>query len=295
MINIIANRKYSYILSGILVTASIFSLSIWGLKLGIDFTGGSLVQFSFAGERPVLDELQQAIDSAGLGGSTIQPSSDEKYILRLKDLSEDEHQALLLSITDKYPDAIEERFETVGPILGAELAKKAFWALGVALIGIIIFIAWAFRKVSRPVASWKYGASAVIALAHDTIITLGVFAVLGKFYNVEIDSLFVPAILTVIGFSVHDTIVVFDRSRENLFRGLAMDFASIVNKSVNDTIARSINTSLTTLLVLIVLFFFGGDTIHYFSLALIVGISVGTYSSIFVASPILVDWASNKK
>jgi preprotein translocase subunit SecF len=149
--------------------------------------------------------------------------------------------------------------------------------------------------VSRPVASWKYGVSAVIALIHDSIILLGVFAMLGRFYNVEIDSLFVPALLTVIGFSVHDTIVVFDRTRENLFRGLAVDFAHVVNKSVNDTIARSINTSLTILLVLMALFFFGGETIKYFALALIVGITVGTYSSVFVASPILVDWAGNRK
>lgn len=295
MINIIGNRKFYYILSSILLIPSIISLSLWGLKLGIDYTGGSLIQFFFSGQRPALVELQNVVSELQLGTPIIQPSADNKYIVRLNDLNEEQHQLLLAKVKEKLPNANEERFETVGPTLGAELSKKAGWALAAALACIIIFISWAFRKVSRPVASWKYGLAAVIALIHDTIITLGVFSIIGHFLNVEIDSLFVPAILTVIGFSVHDTIVVFDRTRENLFRGVAVDFVAVVNKSVNETFARSINTSLTTLLVLFALFFFGGETIHYFSLALIVGIIVGTYSSIFVASPIIVDWQNVKK
>ena len=178
----------------------------------------------------------------------------------------------------------------MGPIIGSELKRKSVWAIAIALFFIVSYISWAFRKVSYPVESWKYGIAAILALAHDIILPLGVFSALGHFYGVEIDSLFLTAILTVLGFSVHDTIVVFDRIRENLFKHVQIDFEATVNKSVNETIMRSINTSLTTLLVLVALYLFGGESIRYFTLTLIIGITVGTYSSIFVASPLLVDW-----
>jgi len=295
MIRFIQRRFWSYIFSGALIAISIVSLTLWGLRLGIDFTGGSLWEIEFANERPTNADLQQTLAPLDLGNIVIQPAGEKQMILRFRDVSEAEHQAILQTVITAHSDILENRFESVGPTLGSELGRRALWAIGLALLFIIIYIAWAFRKVARPVASWKYGVAAIIALAHDVLITIGVFSVLGQFLAVEVDGLFVSALLTVLGFSVHDTIVVFDRTRENLFRGGGGDFTELVNKSVNDTLARSINTSLTTLLVLGALFFFGGATIHYFALALMVGIAIGTYSSIFVASPLLVDWSRISK
>ncbi len=191
--------------------------------------------------------------------------------------------------------ALEElRFDSIGPSIGQELKRKSIYAILFVLVAIILYIAWVFRKVSKPVASWKYGLSAIVALFHDVIIVLGVFVVLGKFFSMEINTPFVAALLTVLGYSVNDTIVVFDRIRENLPRS-EEDFAGTVNISVNQTIRRSINTSLTTLVVLLSILFFGGSTIRDFVLALCIGIFVGTYSSIFLASPILVLWERFKK
>ena len=188
----------------------------------------------------------------------------------------------------------ELRFDSVGPTIGRELKSRSLTAIVIVLLAIVLYIAWAFRKVSKPVASWKYGMAANIALFHDVLITLGVFSVLGHFYGVEINSSFVAAILTVLGYSVNDTIVVFDRIRENLPKS-DKDFEGTVNDSVNQTITRSINTSLTTLLVLLAILFFGGATIRSFVLALSIGVFIGTYSSIFLASPVLVVWEKMKK
>lgn len=290
MIAFIQHRRWSYIFSGLLVAASILSLSFWGLKLGIDFTGGSLLEVEFQTRRPQNDAIQQTLNPLALGNIVIQPSGERDVLLRFRGITQAEHQNILSVLQSAHGDIILKRFETVGPTLGSELVRKALWAIVFALLFIIIYIAWAFRKVTRPVASWKYGIAAIVALAHDVLITVGVFSILGHVLGVEVDGLFVSALLTVLGFSVHDTIVVFDRTRENLFRG-GGDFMELVNKSINNTLARSINTSLTTLLVLGALFFFGGNTIRYFALALMVGIAIGTYSSIFVASPLLVDWS----
>jgi preprotein translocase subunit SecF len=191
--------------------------------------------------------------------------------------------------------AIEElRFESVGPSIGAELKRKAVYAIFFVLIAILLYITYVFRKVSRPVASWKYGMAALLAMFHDTIITMGVFAVLGRFYNVEINTTFVAAVLTVIGYSVHDTIVVFDRIRENLPRSNE-DFEGTVNVSLNQTLVRSVNTSLTVIFVLLSIIIFGGSSIRTFAMAMAIGIFFGTYSSIFVAPPLLVMWEKMKK
>lgn len=285
-------RAIWYTLSGILVAVSIASIAVWGLRLGIDFTGGSLLEVEFSETRPEIDKIQQSLAPLKLeGGLFIQPSGEKGVILRFGHVDEIKHQQMIRQLGEAGGGQVSElRFETIGPTIGKELQQRSLWALIVALVFIVIYIAWAFRKVSRPVASWKYGLTAIIALAHDAIITVGAFSLLGHFMGVEVDSLFVSALLTVIGFSVHDTIVVFDRTRENLFRHHLQPFAAIVNKSINETIVRSINTSLTTVLVLSALFLFGGDSVKYFSLALIIGIVVGTYSSIFLASPLLVEW-----
>jgi len=291
MVRLIQRRGWWYLFSGLLAVGGIVSLSLWGLKLGLDFTGGSLLEVQFKGNRPEISALQQNLEPLKLGAIVIQPAGGSGELLRFRDVTEDVHQQILDKLKQSGGGEVSElRFESVGPVLGEELKSRSLWSVALALFFIISYIAWAFRKVSRPVASWKFGVVAVVALAHDLLITIGVFSALGHFYGVEIDALFVSAILTVLGFSVHDTIVVFDRTRENLFRGTAGNFEEIVNKSVNETIVRSINTSFTTLLVLTALYLFGGDSIRNFTLALLVGIAIGTYSSIFVASPLIVDW-----
>ncbi len=186
-------------------------------------------------------------------------------------------------------DVTELQFDAVGASIGQELKSKSFNAIAIVFVMIILYISWAFSKVSKPVASWKYGVAAIIALIHDILFILGVFSVLGHFYGIEINTPFIAAVLTVLGYSVSDTIIVFDRIRENLPKSQE-DFENTVNRSVNQTITRSINTSISSTLALIAILFFGGDTIKDFALALIVGIFVGTYSSIFIASPVLVVW-----
>ncbi len=291
MIRFIERRGIAYAFSAVLVAGSIVSLSLWGLKFGIDFTGGSLLEVKFSETRPGVEDIQRVLEPLELGGVAVQPTGEKGVILRFKHVDEITHQTVVRQLGDAGQGTADElRFESIGPTIGKELQRQALTAIGVALFLIISYIAWAFRKVSYPVASWKYGLTAVIALAHNTLITVGVFSVLGRYLGTEVDSLFVSALLTLLGFSVHDTIVVYDRTRENIFKHSVESFADTVNKSLNDTLVRSINTGMCTLLVLVALFLFGGDTIKNFSLALIIGISIGTYSSIFVASPLLVDW-----
>ncbi|OGF28034.1 protein-export membrane protein SecF [Candidatus Falkowbacteria bacterium RIFOXYB2_FULL_34_18] len=313
MYQIIQKRGIWITISTILVALSIIALFIWGLKFGIDFTGGSLLEVRFKNERPAINDVQKAVEDLDLGSLITQNVGDQGTILRFQNISEDKHQEVLKRLrglvdrglvdtegeadqkaflNTKEIDAsnVEElRYDAVGPTIGQELRRKSITAIVIVLIVIVLYIAWAFRKVSRPVASWKYGISAIIALFHDVIIVVGAFAVLGRFYGIEVNAPFVAAILTVLGYSVNDTIVVFDRVRENLPKS-DDNFEETINTSVNDTITRSINTSFTTILVLLAIFFFGGDSIKDFVLALSIGIFIGTYSSIFLASPILVIW-----
>ncbi len=301
MLRIIQKRKFYYLFSGTLISISILSLSFWGLKYGIDFTGGSYLEVNFKYQRPATAEVTSQLAPLNLGAITAQPVGDAGLILRFKDINEETHQKILTTLRQQFKPTdqknldeksvmTEQRFESIGPTIGQELKNRAIIAIILVLIFIILYIAYAFRKVSKPLESWKYGVAAVISLAHDTIITVGAFSLLGHFKGVEVDSLFVTAVLTLLGFSVHDTIVVFDRIRENLFKYYSNNFEETVNKSVNDTLTRSINTSLTVLLVLLSIYFLGGASIKYFSLALIIGVIIGTYSSIFNASPIIVDW-----
>jgi len=284
---IVKNRKIWYAISGLFVAASIFSIFYFGLRLGIDFTGGSLLEVEYANTRPEISVLQEKIKSLDLGNVVLQPTGDNGLIARSKDLTEDEHQKLLFALGSA-EELKEVRFDSIGPVIGAELRQKSWIAIVLVVIMIILYIAFAFRKVSKPVSSFKFGLMAVVALIHDVSIPFGVFVVLGKFLGVEIDVLFITALLTILGFSVHDTIVVFDRVRENLRKGIGNDFEETVGISVNQTITRSINTSITVLIVLFAIFFFGGETTKWFSLALAIGVAIGTYSSIFLASPLLV-------
>ncbi|PKM87179.1 protein translocase subunit SecF [Candidatus Falkowbacteria bacterium HGW-Falkowbacteria-2] len=288
---IINRRKIWLSLSAVLVTLSIVSLLTFGLRWGLDFTGGSILEVKFNAELPSVTEVQTQLAGAPISSLTIQPT-DDSIIIRFQESDEDTHQAVLALLQDlpQAADGMEEvRFEGIGPSIGQELRSKAFWLMLIVLIVIIVYVAFTFQRVSKPVASWKYGVIAIIALAHDIIITLGVFAILGRYAGVEISAAFVVAILTVLGYSVNDTIVVFDRTRENLPRS-ATSFAETVNSSINQTFVRSINTVITTLLALLAVFFFGGESIRDFVLALIIGIFFGAYSSLFVASPLLVTW-----
>ena len=289
---LIKYRKLTYLISGTLVALSFLALFIWGLKLGIDFTGGSLLEVEYRISRPSLDEMNTIINQTGFTNALIQPTGELGFFIRTEHLSEDRHQMLLSVLRgNDAAKLIEKRFDTIGPTIGQELKQKSIWAVALVILLIVLYIAWAFRKVSEPVASWKYGVATVIALVHDVMIPVGVFSVLGHFYGIEADTLFVTALLTILGFSVHDTIVVFDRIRENLKNSRpSIPFETIVGNSISQTITRSINTSFTVLLVLLSIYFFGGVSVKIFSLALIIGIFFGTYSSICLASPILVNW-----
>ena len=289
---IIKHRRIFLSISAALVVLSIAALAIWGLRLGIDFKGGSLLEARFLAGRPDKSVLAEALGPLDLGTVTIQPIGEDSVLIRAKDIDEQKHQEVLKALKEKAPEQKleEESFESIGPAIGQELKKRALWAIALVLIMIVLYIAYAFRKVSRLVSSWRYGVAALIALAHDVIIPTGIFAILGHFLGKEADLLFVTALLTILGFSVHDTIVVFDRIRENLRRGAGRDFQETVGLSVAQTLTRSISTSFTVLLTLLAIYFFGGASIKDFSLILILGIFFGTYSSIFIASPILVEW-----
>jgi len=298
MIPIIHNRRIFFSISAILFAASIFASIFFaitdkstylGLKLGIDFTGGSLLQVDFKTERPANDKIKQELASYDLGELNIQPIGEKGVIMRFKSVEEDTHQKILTALGGA--EKVEEKsFESVGPVIGQELKSRSLYAIVIVIIMIVIYIAYAFRKVSRPVASWRYGVAAIVALIHDVIIPSGFFAVLGHFLGIEVGLLFVTAVLTILGFSVHDTIVVFDRIRENLRKGGFGDFENTVEASINQTIGRSITTSLVVMFTLFAIFLFGGETTKYFALTLLVGVFFGTYSSIFIASPLLVEW-----
>ncbi len=277
-------------IAGALVVLSIIFLSLWGLRLGIDFTGGSIIDLSFPGNtRPSLEVVKNALQTAGVNDAEVRFVGDEEVIGRFKTIDEATHQKILDEVKKNAPTVSQKSFDSIGPVVGAELGQKAFIALALTLLAILAYISFVFRKVSRPVQSWKYGTVAIITLFHDLIITIGVFSLLGKFGGVEINASFIAAFLTVLGFSVHDTIVIFDRIRENLLR-TRDSFEVTVNRAVNESFARSVNTSVTTLLSLVAIFFFGGESLRYFALALIVGIAAGTYSSIFFSSPLLIVW-----
>lgn len=282
---IVKYRKIFFAISAMLVVVSIAVVIIRGLHFGIDFKGGSLTEVSYKDARPETLELKTAVDVLSLGDVRIQPAGERDVIIRTKSLSNDEHLALLTALSFDGESLFEEkRFSSIGPVVGKELRSKAWVAIFLVILGIVLFVAFAFRHVSEPVASWKYGMIIVIALLHDIIIPTGVVAFLGK----DVDTLFIIALLSIMGLSVHDSIVVFDRVRENLRLKKGRDFSETVGKSLEQTFVRSINTSLTIILVLFALYFFGPTSTKDFSLILLIGMFFGTYSSIFLGSPLLV-------
>ncbi len=285
--------KYLFALSGIILVFGIGSLAIFGLRQGIDFKGGTVTELEFT-QSFDQEKVKAVLDSNNIQGYQLQATGPNGLIIKTENIEKEQHDKLASDIKTQVGEYKEKRFDSIGPTVGEELKKKALYQLIIVSIGIVAYIAYAFRRVSRPITPWQFGVAAIIALVHDLLIVLGIFSLLGHFYGIEIDSLFVTAMLTVLGFSVHDTIIVFDRIRENLkvYAGQSTEF--IVNHSISQTLVRSLNTSLTVLFVLLAMLLFGGETIKYFVLALLVGIAAGTYSSIFVASPILVLWQNIK-
>ncbi len=297
--NIIGNRKIFLSISGILVLASFLAIGIFGLKPGIDFAGGTIWQIKSTSDNAMQissDEFKSFFQTdLKTEDVIIFPAENGGFMVRLPHISEDAHQQYLLALKNKFGDMEEMSFQNIGPAIGEELKNGAFWAIVMVLLGISLYIAFAFRKVSYPIKSWKYGVITLLTLLHDIIIPAGLLAVLGKYSGIEIDTNFIVALLVIMGFSVHDTIVVFDRIRENLmFQKGKFDLAEIINNSVNQTFVRSVNTSLTLILTLLTMFFFGPITLKYFILTILVGVVMGTYSSIFVASPLLLIFRSKE-
>ena len=296
MIQTIKQKNLWFTFSGLLVSVSIVAFAFWGLKLGIDFTGGSLMELRFPTTRPDNNQITESLSSLELGEVIVQPTGEQNVILRFATIDETKHQQVLQTLVEKLSDlnnpaeAIfqEQRFDSIGPTIGQELRNKTIWAIGIVLCAIIAYVAWAFRKVSKPVASWKYGVIAVITLFHDVMITVGVFSILGHLYGTEVNATFAASLLTILGYSVNDTIVIFDRIRENLIRRVGEAFEDTVQFSLNQVMTRSINTSLTVIMTLFAILLLGGSTLRLFALSLIVGLSVGAYSSIFLASPLLI-------
>jgi preprotein translocase subunit SecF len=291
MLNIIGKKNWYFIISLLVIIPGLISLFVWGFNLSIDFTGGSRIIYTF--NQPVNQKIIQTVKNTfqqeKIEVVTTQPSGKD-LILRSKPINEKQNKAILEKLNKQLNPVKQEEFETIGPTVGAETTFNALKALVIASVLILLYIAWSFRQVPKPTSSWRFGVCAIIALIHDALVLIGLFSIFGHFFHVEIDSLFVTALLTVIGFSVHDTIVVFDRIRENLRRVVGLPFAQVVNDSILQTLVRSLNTSLTAILVLVTLLIFGGESIHWFVVALLIGIASGTFSSIFNAAPLLVLW-----
>jgi len=291
---VIKYRKIFFLLSAFLIALSLYGIFFYGFNESIDFKGGSLTEVTYTANAPTLDQMNASIQSLNVGNFSVRPSGSNDYIIRTLELTQEERGALISAISVNGVAPTISRSDSVGPIAGAELKSKAFKAIAVVVIMIVLFVTFAFRRVSKPVSSWKFGFATIIALFHDVVIPTGVFVFLGHFKGVEIDLLFVTGLLAILGYSVHDTIVVFDRVRENLKvnrdSGNKEEFETTVGKSVAQTFGRSINTSLTIFITLLALYLFGSSTTKDFALLLIVGVIVGTYSSIFVASPLLVTF-----
>lgn len=298
MKSLIKLRPYFYAFSIAITVASIAMFSVWGLKWGIDFRGGTLLEVLWsegkAPDRHVIEDALRAVPH--VESLIVQPSGDRRTLIRYASSDEAVNESVLAELKKKDESVELVRSEFIGASISDSIRKNAVIALVLAVIGIILYIAWAFRGVSRPVSSWHYGVQATVALAHDIIITIGIFSFLGKFYGVEVGAPFIAALLTILGYSVNDTIVVYDRIRENLIRsGGKEDFEEVVNTSLNQTIARSFNTSFTVIIVLIAITIFGGESIRSFSLALLVGVAAGTYSSIYIATALLVTGNNFRK
>jgi len=302
VIDFVSKRYWFFLLSALVILPGVISLILpGGIHPGIDFTSGSILTLRFA--QPIEQgELRQAFTDLGHPEAIVQRSEDV-FLVRTYPLAAEvrdaegnvvqpsERQSIEQALAQRFGGVEVVGFDSVSPIVATEIVQRSVLAVLAACVGILLYLSFAFRRVKSP---WRYGACAVIALVHDALLVLGVFSILGRLFGIELDAMFITAVLTVIGFSVHDTIVVFDRIRENLDRYIGEPFETVVNHSLTQTLGRSLSTSITTLLVLVALFLFGGVTIRTFVLALLIGIAAGTYSSIFNASMLLVVWENGE-
>lgn len=288
---IVKNRNIFFIISGLLVAGALFSLFFFGLKLSSDFLGGSLLEVAYQTERPVIEEIRSSLAESSLANFSALPAGESNLIIRTNFISSAEKEEILSTLSaDGKHKLSEVQFSAIGPSLGKELQKKGLIAISLVVALIILFIAFVFRQISYPVKSWKYGIIAIVALTHDLIISIGAMALLGYFYSAEADALFLTALLAILGLSINDTIVIFDRIRENLRLKTSSTFEQAIGVSLDQSFNRSVNTTLTTILVLISMALFGPESTRYFSIILLVGMTVGTYSSIFLCAPLLVVW-----
>lgn len=292
--NFLKYRKIYFTISGILTLGGLICLIVFGLNLGIDFTGGSILEIEYLEARPSNQAIKEKLTGLDLGTIYVQPTRAKGVIIRMKHISEQTHQEVLQKLRQNH-EIIEMRFESIGPIIGHELKQKAIMFIVMVLFSIVLYIMFAFRKVQNPIKGWQYGTVSLIALFHDVLMPIAAFSILGEFYGAQVTIPIVVALLAILGYSINDTVVILDRIRENLIKKIGITFEETVNKSLNQTITRCVNTSLTTLLVLIAIFFFGGVTLRDFALVLIIGIVAGTYSSIFLVSPILVSWLNRRR
>ena len=291
--NFVKYFKFFNILSLLLFLSAIFSLFFFGLKFSIDFTGGSILEVDFE-ERPGNPIIQEKLKDLNLGEIVVQPIGERGVILRMPETDEETHQKIISKLNE-ISKVEEKRFESIGPTVGKELRDKTVTLIIVSLVFLLIFIAIAFSKISRPISSWQYGLISIITLSFDVTIAIAIFSLLGKLYNAQFNIPIVTALLTILGYTINDKVIVFDRIRENILKEQKKTFEETVNLSLNQTLTRSLSTGTCTLLVLFSLFFFGGETLKYFSLILIAGIIIGTYSSLFLATPLLVLWLKSKK
>jgi preprotein translocase subunit SecF len=286
---VIKYKKFFIILSALFMALSIASIAFFGLNLGIDFKGGSSLEVNYPVARPDTLVVKDALVNAGFGDASVQPFGEQGFIIKSRDLTEAERATVLSVLSVNGTSQVEQKsFTTIGPSVGTELKKKAIASIILVLLAVILFVAYVFRKVSYPVSSWKYGFVVIVALIHDILIPSGIFAFLGYLYGVEVDTLFIVALLTTLGLSISDTIVVFDRIRENIGTKKNIPFEQLVGQSLSQTFARSISTSIIVLLMVLSLVFFGPKSTQLFSIVLAVGMFFGIYSSIFLASPLLV-------
>lgn len=292
---LVQHRKWWYWLSFILILPGVISLFVWGLNVGIDFKGGTLQQLHFASNPPSIDSVRQELAGAKIHGLAVQSSGSNDVLVRFPETGGQNARqvgnTILATVKKQQGNATEVSFQNISGDVASSTTTKATEAVIFASIALIVFIAASFSSVKAPASSWRFGVTAILALAHDLLFMIGAFSLIGHFFpSIEVDSLFITAVLTILGFSVNDTIVVFDRIRENLRRSVGKDFEEIANESLNQTLARSINTSMTVLFVLLSLLLLGGESIRNFILALTLGVAIGTYSSIFNATPLLVTW-----
>jgi preprotein translocase subunit SecF len=289
VLNIVGKRYWFFGLSLLLIVPGIAALAVWGLPLAIDFTGGSLLEVRFEGAQvPAPAQVVDLYMELGFGEPLVQSAAQAEIIARSRTLDESERAELVREMQSQFGGTVTLlRFESVGPAVGAEVTRRAAGAVGLAALGILAYITYAFRSVP---GAYRYGLAAIVAMLHDVAVVLGVAAILGHYFGWEVDALFLTALLTIIGFSVHDTIVVFDRIRENQRLHRRLQYELLVNHSIVQTLDRSINTQLTVMLTLLALLLFGGVTTRRFVTILLIGILSGTYSSIFNAAQLLVVW-----